>query len=154
MNYNIREKYALILMCYKEVEERYHHIALKLKLSDTAFWILYGLCENNEPQTQNSLADNLFLPKQTVNSAILKLCSDGYIRLEQMASARNSKSVHLTEKGQVFCNKRIVPLLEKEKQAYADFTDEELSEFVSFCQRQCNGLNKAVSEYINSLDLD
>lgn len=49
--------------------------------SDTAFWILYLLCKEERTYTQNDLADELCIAKQTVNSAIAKLVKEGYVEL-------------------------------------------------------------------------
>lgn len=40
-----------------------------------------------------------YFPRQTVNSAIMNLVKIGYIKLEQIQGARNSKAVILTEQG-------------------------------------------------------
>lgn len=55
---------------YKMCDALYHNVALKYGLSDTTLWILHLLCNAEEPYTQNLLAEELHIPKQTVNSSI------------------------------------------------------------------------------------
>lgn len=58
---------------YKESNEVYHRLARHCGLSDSAFWILYTLREAEEPVSQKQLCNELYLSKQTVNSALKNL---------------------------------------------------------------------------------
>lgn len=60
---------------YRRQCNLYHTYAAACHLSDTAFSILYCLCEteadeHTTPFTQHELAELCSLPRQTVNSAI------------------------------------------------------------------------------------
>lgn len=120
----------------KKQEELYHRFASRLGISDTMFWILYCLCESDEIYTQNSLAEELCIPKQTVNSAVNNLVKEDYVRLEQMASARNSKAIHLTEKGTAFCQDTIIHVINAELRAFLQLTDSERQTFITLLQKQ------------------
>ena len=61
---------------YKESNEVYHRLARHCGLSDSAFWILYTLREAEGPVSQKQLCDELYLSKQTVNSALKKLVEE------------------------------------------------------------------------------
>lgn len=54
----------------KENDELYRDVARSLGLPDCAFWILYFIRENLMPLTQRQICSYLYLPKQTVNSAL------------------------------------------------------------------------------------
>ncbi len=55
---------------YKEMDDLYHEIALKLGLSDSAFIILYALCEQGNGCLQKDICAQAFVSKQTINSSI------------------------------------------------------------------------------------
>lgn len=153
----IREKFNQISRWDNEIDEYYHRIAVNIGISDTAFRILYAISETDEKLTQITLGERLCLPKQTINSAIIKLQKDGYIDLEQLKTARNIKSVSLTEKGQDFCKtekgqdfckKHIIPVLQMEERAYSVFTDDELQQFISLYEKQFHILKMVMTAYL------
>ena len=93
-------------------------------------WVLYALSEADEVYTQNALAEMWYFPKQTVNSAIAGLVKTGYIRLEQIAGARNSKAVKLTEQGLDVCKRLVNPLAllkmsEEERRMFLELSDKQ-----------------------------
>ena len=48
--------------------------------------------------------------RQSLNSAVRTLMNQGYIKLEQMAVARNKKALSLTEEeGGCFCKRALYP---------------------------------------------
>ena len=132
----LQEQCAELNRLDKKMGELYHQFAIRLGISQTAFWILYCLCESGEIYTQNSLAELLCFPKQTVNSAINNLIKEEYVYLRQMAAARNSKEVHLTEKGTAFCQDTVVPLLNAEQKSFSRLTETERQIFLALYEKQ------------------
>ena len=84
----------------KEMNIIYHRLARHYRLSDSVFWVLYLLGEAQGPMTQTKLCGALFLSKQTVNSALKKLESRGYLRMESMSGDRRNKLLSLTDRGE------------------------------------------------------
>jgi len=123
MKTNVQEQLTILNQIDRRQGELYHRFAVHLGISDTAFWVLYSLCESEQVYTQNSLAELWCIPKQTINSAINILINSGYVELVQMQKARNSKSIHL--KGNIFCKKMIIPLFIAEQKAFSRLTPEE-----------------------------
>lgn len=73
----------------------------------TALWVLYSLYEDEEKTyTQNDFVSMWFYPKQTVNYTVSGLVKKGWITLEQMPAARNSKTILLTEEGRHICEEK------------------------------------------------
>lgn len=128
--------YKELLQLEKRESELYHKLATKANLSDSAFAILSCLYEDNGITTQNDLAEYLWLPKQTVNSAVNKLLQVGYIALTQLPVARNSKSVQLTEKGRALCSNCILPVLEAEERALSRMMEIELENYLALSRKQ------------------
>ena len=42
-------------LLYKEMDEIYHNYAKRSGISNTALWIMYSICEKEEPSTQREL---------------------------------------------------------------------------------------------------
>lgn len=151
MKNNFQEQFAALSRQEKKTDELYHRIATRLSLSDSVFWALFCLCEDSELYTQNSLAETLCIPKQTLNSAISNLVKDGYIYLEQMAVARNSKSIHLTEKGREFCNRFILPVINAEENALMRMTEAEIADYLTLSQKQSQFLQEELNAFLEAV---
>ena len=64
-----------------QIDEFYHTLAQGLGLSDSAFWVLWGLEELGAGCTQRDICRQFFLSKQTVHSSVRKLERDGLLSL-------------------------------------------------------------------------
>lgn len=115
---------------YNQYNGFYHNYALAQGFSDTAFWILYLLYKEEKTYTQNDLADELCVAKQTVNSAVAKLMKEGHVKLIQQKGLRQGKSIELTEKGKDQCVKSVLPLLDAEEKSMARLGEEEILYFL------------------------
>ena len=135
MKNSVQEQFAVLKQIDKQQDELYHRIAVQFGISDTALWVLYHLCDTDEVFTQNSLAELLYIPKQTINSAITSLVKKGYVRLVQMATARNSKAILLTEEGKGFSQKAIMQILNAEESAFLQLTEAERETFISLSKK-------------------
>ena len=147
---NIKELNTALNQLYKKQDDLYHEYAAHFGLSDTAFWILYYLCETEDTYTQNMLADMWHLPKQSINSSVSTLVKAGYIKLEQMAVARNNKALRLTPQGMQFCQRVIFPFYELEERILMRMTEEERNAFLAFSTKQCDLLKEEIEEVIKS----
>lgn len=105
---------------YREMDEFYHAIALKLGLSDSAFLILYTLYDRGDGCLQRDICEAFCLSKQTVNSSIKKLEQEGYLSLEQ--GRGRDKHICITPEGSRLLKEKIQPVIEMEQQAFAHMT--------------------------------
>ena len=96
------------------------------------------------------LADMWHLPKQSINSSVSTLVKAGYIKLEQMAVARNNKALRLTPQGMQFCQRVIFPFYELEERILMRMTEEERNAFLAFSTKQCDLLKEEIEEVIKS----
>lgn len=116
----------------KKVEELYHRIAVQLNIPNSEMWTLFCICGTPDKiHTQNFIAEETGLPKQTINSAINRLWKDNFIYMEKLPLARNNKQILLTEKGKNFCENYIFPLVNAEKQAFSRFDKKEKETYLS-----------------------
>ena len=66
---------------FNECNALYHAAAQRCGLSDAAFWTLYALVTSCEPLTQNRIAADWGIPKQTLNSAVAAMVKKGLLAL-------------------------------------------------------------------------
>lgn len=113
---------------YKEANDIYHEIARKLQLSDSALDIFYTIFEIGDNCLQRDICKASCMPKQTVNSSIRKLQTDGYLTLSP--GKGRSMHIHLTPSGQKLIQEKLVPLIRIENDAFEDMTVEECEQLI------------------------
>lgn len=106
----------------------YHDIALKLGLSDSAFDILYAICQLGDGCLQKDICEMTFLSKQTIHSSIQKLQRGGWLRLEQ-GKGRNMH-IYVTERGAWLLEEKIRKAIELEERSFEDMSEEEVKELL------------------------
>lgn len=136
MGISIKELMICINQIYKKQDDLYHEYAAHHGLSDMAFWILYSLSTTDETYTQNMLAEMWHFPKQSINSAVSTLVKAGHVRLEQMAVARNSKALKLTESGTEFCSQTILSFCEMEERALLKMNEKDRQQLINLLTEQ------------------
>lgn len=133
MTDTLKEQHLRLVKDYKRTDDVFHAYAVRQGLSDCAFWLLYALCEDDRPYTQNDLCEQWYYSKQTVNSAVSNLIKAGYIDL--ISGARNRKLISLTPVGQKYVEAHIRPVIEAEQRALAGLTAEERSLYIALSER-------------------
>jgi len=134
----------------KENDELYRNVAKALGFSDCAFWILYTLRECGTPVTQREIISEIYLPKQTINSALKKLESGGYIEL-LTGTDKRSKLVCLTEKGCILAEKTVDCVIAAELKAFDELAEEEGRTFINLFQK-FNGLLKKDMKHLKGIE--
>lgn len=119
----------------KEMNIIYHRLARHYRLSDSVFWVLYLLGEARGPMTQTKLCSALFLSKQTVNSALKKLESEGYITLTPAGA--HTKNISLTKSGTKLCEQTVDKVIEAECAALGNMTDDESENMTALMKLYC-----------------
>lgn len=113
---------------YREMDELYHTLAVNRGLSDSAYIILYSICEFGEGCLQKDICEWAWLSKQTIHSAIRKLSQDGYLFLKE--GKGKDRHIFLTEKGKALVEEKIYPVIEMENSAFAGMTERERKELL------------------------
>ena len=94
---------------FNECNALYHAAAQRCGLSDAAFWTLYALVTSCEPLTQNRIAADWGIPKQTLNSAVAAMVKKGLLALCPGKGAHSGKIVTLTAEGRALAERTVVP---------------------------------------------
>lgn len=100
----IRKRYIYLM---SEIDEFYHHISVKLGMSDSVMNILYTICEFGEGCSQSDICKLSGISRQTINSAIRKLEKDEMIYLKP--GTGKNMCICLTSKGEVLVNEKVMP---------------------------------------------
>lgn len=90
---------------YRKGDEIYHSAVKAFDISDGAFWVLYTLRDIGPQPTQRDVYKSTCMPKQTVNSALNRLESEGFIELHGETGSR-TRTISLTESGEALARAR------------------------------------------------
>ena len=133
MEYRAGEELRELNRLYKELDDIYHNIALKLNLSDSAFIIFYTLCEVGEGCSQKDICNQAAISKKTINSAIQKLEQEDYICMRH-GKVRHMH-IYLTEKGQQMLHEKIYPVMQIENNVFQKMEETEARELLRLFQK-------------------
>ena len=125
----------------KQINSIYEEYAKSVGLSYTSLYTLHmiALTENC---TQKFIAEQMFLPKQTINSIITAFHRQGLIELREMAEDKRHKTLHLTEEGKEFA-RQIFPQVEAaEQNSMAQFDEEERAAFLKLMNKYVASFSK------------
>lgn len=98
--------------------------------------------------TQKEIADNCFLPKQTVNSIITSFLKNGWVKLEEVPEDRRNKTVNLTEAGLAKANEILKQVNDSELQALKMLTAEQQETLLELTRTYINSCKKTLAEAV------
>ena len=113
---------------YRSSNELYHHIAMKMGLSGSAFDILYALDGLGDGCLQKDVCAASGMTKQTVNTSVHKLERVGAVELR--VERGRGTHLHLTETGRKLVEACIRPVVDAEEAAFAALSPEECEELL------------------------
>ena len=147
---NIEEQRNRYNKIYCQYNKLYHDIAIKSEFTDTTLWIFYALYKSKSPLNQNDLASYIGIPKQTVNSAVKQLETQGFLQLIKKEKEKNCKIIVLTKKGIDKCEETVAHLIKAERNSFTKLTDEERKLFVDMYEKRFNIFNEELKEFMNN----
>lgn len=145
MSKHLSKKMLELNEIMKETDDLYRNLAKKFKMSDCMIWILYILREDDRSVTQSDICNMMYMPKQTVNSSLKKMESEGYIELLNINDKR-SKQVCLTEKGVDLANNTVDIIISKENNALSKMDEKEQELLINLLRKFNNLLKDSFSE--------
>lgn len=96
--------------------------------------------------TQKEIADNCFLPKQTVNAVITSFLKNGWVTLEEMPEDRRNKTVKFTEAGLAKANEVMSHLRNSEMTAMKQLTEEQQQSLMELTETYIRSCTQAMAE--------
>ena len=92
-------------------------------LSEAEYWSLLLIYEG--AATQSQISDQLFLSRQTLNSAFKQLRKKGLVRLQPYEENQRAKQALLTDTGKLFVEKNVLQMHRLEEKAWQQMRKEE-----------------------------
>ena len=128
---------------WKEQDDIWQKAARKSGLPRTSYWILYTIVVTAPaPLSQADLCEKWYFPRQTVNSAVKKLVSDGLVSLFTQKGSGNIKYLRLTPKGEELAAAYVAPLVQADIHSFSAFSAEERSILLKLMQQQLTSLKE------------
>lgn len=127
-----------------ELDALYHQFSLKLGITDSVSIVLYTIYDSCNECLLTDIYKRSGISKQTVNSAIRALESDGILYLEQHNG--RAKKVILTDKGREYVQKTAARIFRAEMDAFDTWTDEEVSAYIGFMEKYANCFRKQIEK--------
>ena len=109
-------------ICCNQMDGLYYLAARKLGVKENALALLYTL-NDGKTRSQKQLAQELFIPKTTINTIVRENVDLGYIRLEN-AGHRKEKRILLTERGKAYADRILRQVYAAEESAMARTLEE------------------------------
>lgn len=116
-----------------QIDEFYHELAVRQKLSDSALLVLWSLVELGDGCTQRDICLQFALTKQTVHSSVRKLAREGFLSLRP--GPGREVQVYPTEAGRALIREKILPLKEAEEAASRRMGEEEMASMFRLTQK-------------------
>lgn len=129
---------------YKELDDIYHDISLRLGISDSVLIILYSIVEMGDGCIQKDISEKFSISRQTINSAIKKLQSQGYITLKQ--GKGRDMHIYLTPDGKKYAEDIVGPVMELENSVFKEMYPEESREFLRLTQKYVSLFREKVKQ--------
>lgn len=107
----------------RELDSVYAAFPKACGLSEAEYWSLVAVYEGLE--TQSRISAQLYLSRQTLNSAFRQLRRKGLVRLEPYTDNQRSKRAVLTDEGRRFVETNVLRMHRIEERAWAKLTGEE-----------------------------
>lgn len=123
MEFTRRQDWKEMNLLYREFDQLYHGLSAAMGLSDSAFLILYFLCDNGEGCLQRDICRACSLSKQTVNSSVRRLEQDGIVTFQRRTG--RDQPIFLTEKGKRMAEEKIMPVMAMENRALEKMEESE-----------------------------
>lgn len=143
MPQDIQEQICAYFSCLQEWDASYAEYAKSVGLSFTSLAILSAIYRT-ERCTQKLLAEQCFLPKQTVNAVITSFYKKGWVELRELPEDRRNKTIHLTEAGHAEAEHILQRIRQSELQAMSRLTEEERAVLLSATRRYVAGCKDAM----------
>lgn len=118
----------------QQIDGVYEEYAKSVGLSYTGLCVLH-LIYSDKIYTQKAIAEQLFLPKQTVNTVVSNFCKKGILELNELLDDRRHKTIHITEKGKALINDIMPQLEQAELYGLEQLSDIEREQFITYMER-------------------
>ena len=126
---------------------QYNSVIEKSGLSSSEFMMLY--CVSNGINTQSAICKKLYMPKQTINSAVKKFEKQGVISLACTKGNDKIKTLVLTDKGMELVRAKVLPMDDIEEMLWDELSETERAELVRLTTKYNKLFKEKQTEYFD-----
>ena len=127
MDRGYKEQCELVIRQIKKLIGAYRERIKHLDISESEFWVWYILNAKDGEITQQDICRAWSLPKQTVNTIITQLKSNGFLQLEAIPGTKNHKVIRLTDAGRAYSEDMLLPFSQAEERAFSRTPDDDIA---------------------------
>lgn len=131
---------------YWENDDIYNTFAEASGLNQTEFMAVY--CIANGVDTQATICKKIFMPKQTVHSAVLKLQKQGIVEKSSADNNLKSKKLSLTEYGKEFAADKVLKIDAIDDEVWELFSEKESEVLLTLTEKYNELFKSKVYEYL------
>lgn len=128
----------------KEFDAVYAKFAKGCGLSEAEYWSLLML--RSGARTQAEISDQLFISRQTINSAFKLLVKKGLVKLEPLEYNQRTKHAALTEAGERFTERYIGHMVKIEQQAWMAMEENERAMLTRLTRKYCGLIQRELQK--------
>ena len=141
---DIKEYRALLW----ESDGLYNSIMESSGYSASEYMCIY--CIANGENTQAAIAKKLYMPKQTINSAIKKLSALGYVEATSRPGNNKERHLSLTTLGQEIYLQKIAITDNIDEEVWQELSEKDKSALVYLTQKYNDILRKKTEKYLSA----
>lgn len=127
-----------------ELDDLYSRFPKSCGLSEAEYWSLLLIYEGIV--TQSRISEQLFLSRQTLNSAFKQLQKKGLIRLEPYQDNLRSKRAFLTEAGKAFVEENVLRMHRVEERAWQHMSQEDQAVLTALIRKFSSCIRKELDD--------
>lgn len=127
-----------------ELDDLYSRFPKSCGLSEAEYWSLLLIYEGIV--TQSRISEQLFLSRQTLNSAFKQLQKKGLIRLEPYQDNLRSKRAFLTEAGKAFVEENVLRMHRVEERAWQHMSQEDQAVLIALIRKFSSCIRKELDD--------
>ena len=127
-----------------ELDNLYSRFPKSCGLSEAEYWSLLLIYEGIV--TQSRISEQLFLSRQTLNSAFKQLQKKGLIRLEPYQDNLWSKRAFLTEAGKAFVEENVLRMHRVEERAWQHMSQEDQAVLTALIRKFSSCIRKELDD--------
>ena len=148
-----RELLDHFYVCCNKMDGLYYLAARHLGLKENTLALLYTL-NDGQPRSQKQLAQELLIPKTTINTIVKECLDAGYIALVPNGHFRE-KDIVLTPSGRSYAQKVLQPIYQAEERAMARTLQEFSPEFINAIEALTRNMTQEFQrEILNRTELE
>jgi DNA-binding MarR family transcriptional regulator len=139
------EKLRHINNMLSEISNIYQRLLLLKNVPESVFIVMSSILEFGEGCLQKEIAERSYINKKTVNSTIKKLQKEEYIELK--AGKYPNMHIYLTEKGRLYMNENIVPIIKLENMVLDSMPTKEFETLVDSYKKYIDTFREHVERF-------